>query len=82
MRLMYSMYLNTLVYDPGAFFLAQSTPQLTIPTRCTVPSGAVVTRGPPESPLYFYDLLTNFSKKKEFEFKIRATWQASLPPSK
>lgn len=47
---MKSMYLKTLVYEPGALCLAQSTPQLTMPTTSMLPLVAIPTKGPPESP--------------------------------
>ena len=47
---MKSLYFITLVYTPGAFFCAHSRPQLTIPTNSIVPSCALATKGPPESP--------------------------------
>ena len=47
---MKSRYMNTLVQAPGAFFMAQPTPQLTMPTSRTIPFSSSVTKGPPESP--------------------------------
>ena len=77
-----SLNLAILVYTPGAFIWAHSRPQLTTPTNWIVPSGALATKGPPESPYVLKKIVHNSMLEKQKFLFPKLTWQASLPPSK
>ena len=63
-----SLNLAILVYTPGAFIWAHSRPQLTTPTNWIVPSGALATKGPPESPYVLKKIVHNLCWKNKNVF--------------